>query len=453
VRVSKATYKDRKGKTRESSKWYCEFRDHLETVRRLPLFKDRKQTETAGRNIEKLVACRVNHQAPDVELGRWLETLPSTLREKLAKCGLLDAQTATSHKGLAEHLADFQAALEAKGNTAKQIGMTLQRIRRVFDGCGFKTWLDVRAGKVDSWLAEQRKPTKDSRGLSIQSSNHYLKACKQFARWMVASGRASQSPLAHLKALNVATDRRHDRRALSADESRRLIVAAQNGPERFGMAGAERALVYRLALESGLRANEIASLTRRSFRFGTKLATVVVEAGNSKHRERDELPLRPDTADLLKAHLATKLPQAKAFAMPRIDDVAGMMRADLDAARTAWLKEAGNGSAEREARERSDFLVYQDSEGLFADFHALRHTFVSSLALAGVPVKLAQSLARHKDPRLTLARYAHVELSDQFEALEALPDLSATMPVEQRATGTDDATAGVGVLSDCYAMQ
>jgi len=98
-----------------------------------------------------------------------------------------------------------------------------------------------------------------------QTFNFYLAAFKQFCRWMVKDGRASESPVAYLDGLNVKTDRRHDRRALSADELRRLLAAAQGGPERYGMSGPERAMLYRLACQTGLRAAELASLTRASF--------------------------------------------------------------------------------------------------------------------------------------------------------------------------------------------
>jgi integrase len=67
---------------------------------------------------------------------------------------------------------------------------------------------------------------------------------------------------------------------------------------------------------------ERAPVTHSSFSFGDKLATVVVEAQSSKHRHRDELPLRPATVELLKAHLASKHPGAKAFTMPRADNIA-----------------------------------------------------------------------------------------------------------------------------------
>lgn len=78
-------------------------------------------------------------------------------------------------------------------------------------------------------------------------------------------GRASQSPLAHLQGLNVKTDRRHDRRAFSVDELLWLLRTTDVRPERFGMTGPARAMLYRLAAETGLRSAELRSLTRGSF--------------------------------------------------------------------------------------------------------------------------------------------------------------------------------------------
>ena len=54
-RVFKTTYKDRKGKTREAAKWYVEFRDHLDYVRRLPAFVSKAASEEMGRNLVRLV--------------------------------------------------------------------------------------------------------------------------------------------------------------------------------------------------------------------------------------------------------------------------------------------------------------------------------------------------------------------------------------------------------------
>jgi hypothetical protein len=65
-------------------------------------------------------------------------------------------------------------------------------------------------------------------------------------------------------------------------------------------------------------------------------------------------------------------------------------------------------------------LTYCNEEGLFADFHANRHTFISNLGRAGISPKLAQTLARHSDPKLTMNIYTHVDATDQAGAIEKL---------------------------------
>ena len=59
----------------------------------------------------------------------------------------------------------------------------------------------------------------------------------------------------------------------------------------------------------------------------------------------------------------------------------------------------------------------------FADFHSNRHMFITSLERVGIRPKMAQTLARHSDVRLTLGIYTHVELHDQAAAIASLPPL------------------------------
>lgn len=461
MRVFRTSYRDRQGRAREASKWYVEFTDHVERVHRLPGFTDESQTRQLGYKLEKLAACRCNREGLDAALSRWLEATPQRIRDKLAEWDLIDGRTVAASKALADHLTDFQKQLEAKGATAKHVHMVHQRARDLLIGCGFKFWSDIQATRVETWLAElmatkrtaKAKKESDSphKGRSIQSRNFYLQAAKQFCRWMVRNARASSNPLEHLGRSNVATDRRHDRRALSIDELRRLLDAATVAPERFGMSGAERALVYRLAVESGLRASELRSLSRGAFTFGRKMATVTVEAGSSKRRRRDELPLRSDTAELVRVHLSCKLPGAPVFNVPSSDDTANMLRADLEAARIAWLAQATT-AEDRAERERSTFLAPVDENGHHADFHGLRHTFLTNLARSGVHPATAQRLARHSDVRLTLGRYTHVDLAEQGEALALLPDLSDDRQ-RMRATGTDSRDSMDSVSPDCLAEE
>jgi integrase len=218
--------------------------------------------------------------------------------------------------------------------------------------------------------------------------------------------RCSDNPVAYLEPLNVQTDRRHDRRAFTLEELKKILAVARQGPERLGLAGPERALRYHLAAETGLRSSELRSLTRASFRLDGPCPTVTVLAGYSKRRREDVLPLRPELAKDLKAFLALKTPQAPVFTMPTRQHMIEVFRSDLAAAE----------------------IPYRDGSGRVGDFHALRHTFITNLARGGVSPKLAL----RRDINLTMTRYSHTLLEEQAVALDALPDLSQPL----KATGT-----------------
>ena len=413
MRVFRTSYKDKGGVKRTAQKWYIELKDNLATVRRFPAFTDKAQSEALGRQIERLVRFRVSGDPLDAALSRWLEQIPDRLKNHFVRIGFLDAQRAAGGKLLSEHLADFKQNLLAKGNTAKHTELVTSRAKRIIEGCKFVVWTDISASKIQRYLAELRD---GGNGISAQTFNFYLQAAKQFCRWMVQDRRASESPLQHLKGLNVRIDRRHDRRALELDEIRRLLEATQAAGKRFGMTGYQRALLYRLAIETGLRSAELRSLTVSS--FDLQGCTITLQAAYSKHRRQDILPLRPDTANELQVFLSGKMPKVAAFNIPKADDVAKMLRADL-----ADTK-----------------IPYRDDSGRVVDFHSLRHTTGSLLAASGVHPKVAQSIMRHSKIDLTMSRYTHVFTGQVSQAVESLPDLSLPSLQSQRAvaTGTDD---------------
>ena len=64
---------------------------------------------------------------------------------------------------------------------------------------------------------------------------------------------------------------------------------------------------------------------------------------------------------------------------------------------------------------------YEDDRDRVADFHALRHTFISNLARAGVPPPNAQALARHSTIELTMGVYTHISMNDLARDVESLP--------------------------------
>jgi integrase len=285
--------------------------------------------------------------------------------------------------------------------------------------------------------------------LSAQTYNHYLGAAKQLTRWLVRDRRATTDPLTHLSKLNTASDRRHDRRALTHDEFARLVEAARTGKSIEGISGPDRAMLYVLAGWTGFRKGELGSLTRSSFRLDETPPTVTVAAGYSKRRREDTQILHPDVVRELREWLAGKekpgvnnllFPiSGRAGGLER--DTSTMIQRDLAAAREKWMDDAKT-AAERNRREESDFLCYESHDGRFADFHSIRHFFITNLERAGISPKMAQTLARHSDIRLTLGLYTHVGLHDQTAAIEALPGPGAVSSSPRTVSSDDQRLAG-----------
>jgi len=282
-----------------------------------------------------------------------------------------------------------------------------------------------------------------------QSVNHYLTATKAFCNWMVREGRGLRSPIEHLRRQAV-TDKR-ERRALSPDEMQALINAAQSGPDwRWGggpgkgahhpecITGPERAILYRLAVETGLRRDELASLKRASFELTGEDPAVTVANAYTKNRQAARLPLRPDTVALIAQQLKHKAPAAKAFNVP--GETARMIRADLDRARQAWLRNAATPD-QRQEREKSAYLADVDHAGRVVDFHSLRHTCGSWLAAAGVHPKVVQRIMWHGSITLTMDRYTHLFKGDEAEAIGKLPGMKSPDDQRQSATGTSGQSA------------
>ena len=418
MHVRRRSYRDKRtGQRKTCANHTVYFRDHNEIKRELTGFANGRATQELGRRVERFVECRAAGCGPDLKLVRWLEAIPNRIKERLVAWGLLESTRMAATRPLRQHLADWKAALLAKGVTAEHPQLVTTRAGKVLAGSGFKFYRDISAGRVQQYLVQLREDTERNRGASIQTANFYLQAAKQFCRWMVRERRANDSPLVGLSGQNVRLDRRHDRRALTPDECRRLIQAAAAGPERGGMQGADRALAYQLALETGLRVREIRSLTRASFEFDADPPRLTVTAAYSKHRRDDTILLRTELAAKLQRAVTLNMPDSPVFRFPRSKNArARMIQVDL--------KAAG--------------IPYCDQNGRYADWHALRHTFITNLARAGVHPRVAQSLARHCTITLTMDRYTHVLHEQEVDALSRLPDLCiAPTVVESGKTGTD----------------
>jgi integrase len=384
-----------------------------------------------------------------------------------------------ARRPLSLHLQDWQASLAAGGTKPKRIRAAVNCARRVIEGCGFRTLRDLAAGPVEQFLARLRTgdgPAPDpeqgkeswtraelaallgvglnavtelvrrhrlpaagngrnrryppatalallalrSRGVSVKTSNEHLAAVKQFCSWLVEEERLDRNPLGRLKGGNVKADRRHDRRTLPAEDLKAILAAAQASDRTFrGLSGPDRAALYATACGTGFRVQELASLTPALFSLDDTPPTVALAAKTDKAGRPVLQPIAPELADSMRNFLAGKDPALPLWPGKWYERAADMLRIDLDAAGIPYEVEGPDGL-------------------LYADFHALRHSFIALLDKAGVTLKEAMQLARHSDPKLTMAVYGRARLHDLGAAAARLPSLKAfpsAFPAAEAACG------------------
>ena len=395
----------------KSKKWWGRYRDENGVERRVPLAVDKGAAQTMLNELVK--------------------------KSERRAAGLEDPFEEHRRTPLAAHLADFRKFLEGKGNTEKHARQTCKRVQTIIDGCKFVRLSDVSPSAVVEWLKNERAAER----IGIQSSNYYLGCIKSFLAWMVKDGRTDRNPLAHMSGMNANVDVRRERHSLPPDEFALLLEAARKGKPRRNVTGQDRAMLYLLAANSGFRCSELASLTPESFDLTGDAPSVTVEAAYSKRRRQDTQPLPRDVLTALAEWLRGKPAQQRLWPGSWVNHAAKMVKADLVAARAAWVGKAAN-PEEKEQRQASAFLAFRDEAGRVFDFHSLRHQYVSSLAAAGVHPKIAQTLARHSTITLTLDRYTHVGLYDLSASVNSLSAIPVEVPGAEanilRATGTED---------------
>jgi len=331
------------------------------------------------------------------------------------KAGIVDRYGEHRRRVLKGHLEDWKRSLEASGRPPKYIGQRFNRIDKAFNACGFLRTQDLTADRLENFLHDLRK-TDD---LSVQTTNDWLQAIRQFCRWMVANGRMERDPFTRLKPGNVKADVRLRRGEFADGECRKLIATAHESLEDFrGIFGPARAMLYRVALNTGYRVKELASLTPDSFDLDAKMPAIVLAAEFTKNRCEAVQPISTELADALRPFLAACPKQLPAWPGTWREKAAKMLRIDLEAAGIPFTIQGHEGEETR-------------------DFHAFRNCYISNVIRAGADLKQAMTLARHSDPKLTTARYARTRLHDLGSLVNKLPGSKEPETARLRMTGTD----------------
>ena len=333
------------------------------------------------------------------------------------------------------HLEAFENMLSAKGVTAKYAQCVMRNVRGFVDAGGIATPAGIDATRVETHVKSLRDDDVSSRTVNL-----HLISMKQFTRWLWRNNRLASDPLAGMKVdrKREAKDRRRVRRTLSDDELGHLVIAAEKGsawtwtkrgadePRTLSISGPDRAMLYRVATGTGLRAGELSQLNPSAFDLDSVPPTITAQAAYAKGGRKDTLPISRDLARILRPWLSGRPDGRPVFTLPPNDLTADMLRFDLKAAK----------------------IPATDAEGRVFDFHALRGQYITSLGRSGASQVVVQGLARHTDFNTT-RRYLDITLADSAAAANDLPTPGVSTSVtpepvvaEVRTTGTDGAENG-----------
>lgn len=370
---------------RAGIKWVG-LRDHRGQLRRMSARSgSRAVADRLLRNLYRLRdAAGVGADPPD-ELVDWIMLqLDARRRGQLVRWGLISERRLAVHTTLGQHVDAWQRALE-HGNTDRHATQQAERVRKVIAQVDVERFEQLTGDRLAAALGELRtaKQNQQPKPLSKSTQNAYRTAVIGFARWMIDHGRASRLPdgLRLVKRHKISKGQRQVQRRRLTDAELAKLMAVEDPNRR---------LVYIVALNTGLRADEV----RR-----TTLGDIDLEHGIlhvwGKSQKDQTVPINSE------------------------------LRAALEARLQRERLASEDGEVDPEARlcfvaQKTAKWVRQDTGSQDIDFHCLRHTYGTRLAEAGVPPHVLQALMRHSTIQQTMGYYVHLSLGDDSRAVEAL---------------------------------
>ncbi len=330
---------------------------------------------------------------------------------------------------LSVHIGEYIRHLKERRVHPHRVKNTDKRLKESATDCGFRYMRDMNADRLQRWLGEQ---VSGERKMSASVHNGFVQVWISFGNWLTGKRihgkrttmkgevRFLNNPFEGMGKLDEKADPKRKARAMTDDELERLLGAARQRPlddaltirkgpkkgEKLAKVsddrksellrlGEERALIYKTAVLTGLRLNELRILINSDLSFGD-VPFVRLRSTNEKNRKGSTLPLRSDLAVELKEWTNGKDREAPVFVVP-----AGLLRImnrDLIVAK----------------------IPKHDVDGCVVHVHALRHSFGTHLSLGGVLPRTAQAAMRHSNISLTMNTYTDSRLLDIASAVESI---------------------------------
>ena len=383
-----------------------------------------------------------------------------------------------------EHLERYLDSMRSAGNTVSHVDDCKQKITRLVAECGFKRLGDISRDSMEAWLVSAKAMTgkQDSkepkRKLSNRSKNSYLQAIGGFLNWCIDTNRMNSNPLLKVQRSDERVDRRKQRRAMTETELSRLLRVAMFRPlaeygrqtvsidascgkrsnwtyvplvfdslescceearKRLGsnpafvseleQRGLERMLTYKALVLTGLRCNELRSITVGQVDTKSERPCIELLAKDEKNRHGSTIPIPREFANELEDWISQKPKQVRNGCF-KLSDLHSMPLFNVPKALVKIM--------DRDLATAG--IVKRDERGRTLDVHALRTTFGTMLSKAGVSPRTAQAAMRHSRIDLTMNVYTDPTLLDVAGAVESLPNIMPMVPIATylQATGTHD---------------
>lgn len=347
-----------------------------------------------------------------------------------------DPRAQRRRQPMAEHLDDFANAMDAASRAHRQAVVSMVRRGLAAMGIGYPGELTRR--KLRAYLVQMVEgPAGERRAYATR--NYVLQAFRRFVRWGIKERLWAVDATADIAMLRVKHDPGYGarrRRALTVEEFNRLCDAAERRPVenwvrihtnspmrtrlRMRLIGQERATLYRVAATTGLRKSELRALCWGDVALRGELPYLIVRVATSKAgREDVPLPLLPATADALRRWRRGWA--ERNMRPPRnLEPVFECVSKNF----TKLLR--------KDAAFATPPIPVLTRDGKL-DLHALRTTFCTAMARAGVPLAHAQAMMRHADPRMTVEVYTRVLTEDKLAAARRLGAYMSPSPGSARA--------------------
>src|SRR5580698_4710183 len=269
------------------------------------------------------------------------------------------------------------------------------RIAQIVQDARWHRLADITADSFINWRKQQ---THGPRTL-----NHYLQGMVSFLNWLERGERIKFNPLKNVAKVDERGQKKRLRRAFTDEELRKLVAGS-----------GERGIVYFTAARTGLRWDELRQLKWNEIKLDASTPSITVRAETAKNKTEESVYLVPEIVEALKGHRPEKW-SAMDLVFPN-----GIPR---------------NRRLQKDAQANG--ITYQDEQGRYADFHALRYTWATFLQRNGIAQRFAMKLMRHSDIKLTAKVYTDESQLPIYDSIKGLPRLMDSTQIRAQISGAE----------------